>query len=134
MKLCKYKQTNQVRHNTFFQLNLIKITISPIIINIFNIWTLALACVYTLITKKFGRKNFGREIIGREIFGRFFSKFRTISDKISDKISDSYIQKPAKFGQKMWKWGLKTHKNEWIGKIISCWNSQVVKSSPNFIK
>ena len=52
----------------------------------------------TLITKKFGRKNFGREI-----FGRFFSKFRTISDKISDKISDSYIQKPAKFGQKMWK-------------------------------
>ena len=57
----------------------------------------------TLITKKFGRKNFGREIIGREIFGRFFSKFRTISDKISDKISDSYIQKPAKFGQKMWK-------------------------------
>ena len=58
---------------------------------------------FTLITKKFGRKNFGREIIGREIFGRFFSKFRTISDKISDKISDSYIQKPAKFGQKMWK-------------------------------
>ena len=57
----------------------------------------------TLITKKFGRKNFGRETIGREIFGRFFSKFRTISDKISDKISDSYIQKPAKFGQKMWK-------------------------------
>ena len=54
---------------------------------------------HTLITKKFGRKNFGREIIGREIFGRFFSKFRTISDKISN----SYIQKPAKFGQKMWK-------------------------------
>ena len=57
----------------------------------------------TLITKKFGRKNFGREIIGRELFGRFFSKLRTISDKISDKISDSYIQKPKKFGQKMWK-------------------------------
>ena len=52
----------------------------------------------TLITKKFGRKNFGRGI-----FGRFFSKFRIISDKISDKISDSYIQKPAKFRQKMWK-------------------------------
>ena len=93
----KYKACD-MENNRFLPQFLVRIVVDDISNGVYN-GKCSLG-VATLITKKFGRKNSGREIIGREIFGRFFSKFRTVSDKISDKISDSYIQKPAKFGQK----------------------------------